>query len=62
MATKTAKMTCPECGVEMNHHADKLRDPINAQEAAQADRALGGLVLECHTCPECGAGHSRPGQ
>ena len=59
MPTKTSKMTCPECGVEMNHHAEKLVDPTNAQEAAQVDPALGGLIEEMHTCPECGKGDSR---
>ena len=60
MAEKKAKMVCPECGVAMNHHADKLVDPTSPAEAAKMDAALGGLVEETHTCPECGKGASRP--
>jgi predicted RNA-binding Zn-ribbon protein involved in translation (DUF1610 family) len=57
MAAKPMK--CPACGVEMNHHAEKLVDPVSAQEAARVDPALGGLIEEIHTCPECGQAHSR---
>jgi len=59
MPEKTKKMTCPECGVELNQHAEKLLDPRNAAEAAQADAALGGLIEEMHTCPQCGKVESR---
>ncbi len=59
MPGKTSPMVCSECGREMNHHADKLVDPVNAQEAARVDPALGGLVEEMHTCPDCGKGDSR---
>ncbi len=55
----SGKMKCPECGVDMNHHAEKLVEPTNAREAAQADPKLGGLVEEMHTCPVCGLVHSR---
>ena len=60
MAAKSTPMICPECGVEMNLHAEKLVEPINPQEAARMDSALGGLIEEMHTCPECGQVHSRP--
>ena len=43
-------MTCPVCGSPMNHHADKLR----YEEGGTADRGLGGIVEEVHTCPRCG--------
>ncbi len=33
MPADTAKMSCPECGIEMNHHADKLVDPVGPEEA-----------------------------
>ena len=60
MAAKTTeKMTCKDCGDEMNHHADKLVDPVNAQEAARMDPALGGIVEEMHCCAQCGKGDSR---
>lgn len=53
------KMRCPMCGVEMNHHADKLIEPTTAEESKLADPALGGLVEEMHGCPECGNVESR---
>lgn len=52
-------MTCPECGVAMNHHANKLVLPTSAEEVAQVDPELGGIPQEAHTCPECGAGAAR---
>jgi endogenous inhibitor of DNA gyrase (YacG/DUF329 family) len=54
-----AKMQCPQCGVDMNHHADKLVYPTCPADAAKIDRELGGMVEEIHTCPECGKSHSR---
>ncbi len=52
-------MICPKCRVEMNHHAEKLVDPVNPEEAAQVDPALGGLIEEMHCCPGCGTTESR---
>lgn len=49
---ETDKMKCPNCGAEMNHHADKLDYGAEADEAADADE--GGVVIEAHTCPNCG--------
>jgi RNA polymerase subunit RPABC4/transcription elongation factor Spt4 len=57
--TKTDKMICPNCRVEMNHHCDKLVYTTDPQDAGQADLSLGGLLEEFHTCPECGGGASR---
>jgi ribosomal protein S27AE len=48
------KMMCPDCGVEMNHHAMKIdytAEP-NAHEAVDAE--LGGVLMEAHSCPQCG--------
>lgn len=59
MPAKSNKMTCADCGVELNHHAEKLVDPVNAQEAAQLDPELGGLLEEYHCCPECGKGEAQ---
>jgi ribosomal protein S27AE len=56
MAETAPKMICPRCGVEMNHHSDKLVYP---SDAAEADPALGSLVEEFHTCPKCGGVASR---
>jgi predicted RNA-binding Zn-ribbon protein involved in translation (DUF1610 family) len=47
------------CGVEMNHHADKLIEPTTAEESKLADSALGGFVEEIFGCPECGNVESR---
>jgi ribosomal protein S27AE len=57
--TKTDKMICPSCRVEMNHHSDKLVYTTDPQDAVQADPSLGGLIEEFHTCPGCGGGASR---
>jgi hypothetical protein len=38
----------------MNHHADKLVDPVDDHEAADVDGALGGVIKETHGCPVCG--------
>ena len=59
MSEKTSKMICPQCGVEMNQHAEKLVDPRNTQEAARVDPALGGLIDEMHSCPKCGEVQTR---
>ena len=55
----TNKMMCSECGVELNHHADKLVDPVTPEEAAEVDAALGCFVLKTYCCPECGGVESR---
>lgn len=44
----------------MNHHADKVREPVGGREAALVDAALGGVVAETHGCPGCGHVESRP--
>jgi len=61
MAGTRDKLLCPECDMELNHHADKLVDPVNAQEVAQLDPELGGLLEEIHCCPGCGKMESRGG-
>lgn len=59
MKATRAKMICPECGVEMNHHADKLIYATHPDEEAHMDAALGGLIQETHTCPGCGSAAAR---
>ena len=55
---ETDKMNCPDCGAEMNHHADKLvYDEAPDDEAAGADAS--GRILEAHTCPGCGISATR---
>ena len=56
---KTNKMICPDCGVAMNHHADKIDYTAALDNAEAADPDLGGVLEEAHTCPECGRTHTR---
>jgi len=53
------KIICPKCGDEMNHHADKLVNPVTAEEVKKMNAALGGMIEESHYCPGCGAVESR---
>lgn len=46
------KMTCPECGAEMNHHAVKI--DYGLDDSKHIDLVFGGALKEAHTCPECG--------
>jgi predicted RNA-binding Zn-ribbon protein involved in translation (DUF1610 family) len=46
------KMTCPDCGTEMNHHATKIDYGID--DTGLVDLVFGGVLREAHTCPECG--------
>jgi predicted RNA-binding Zn-ribbon protein involved in translation (DUF1610 family) len=57
---KTTKMKCPDCGVEMNYHADKI--DYNVQDPSRIDPVFGGSVQEAHTCPACGKTHLRAKQ
>ena len=54
MAQRTSKMKCPQCGAEMNHHADKLVTWRDADDGSRIDPAFGGLIQETHGCPRCG--------
>ena len=48
-------MNCPDCGVEMNHHANKIDETDVPDKPEGADTNLvGGTIEETHTCPECG--------
>jgi ribosomal protein S27AE len=59
MVQRGAKMRCPKCGGEMNHHADKLVAPTDPRAAALLDPDLGGVIREMHGCPRCGAAEER---
>jgi ribosomal protein S27AE len=59
MAQQKTKMICPECGAEMNHHADKLVDPVKPEDLRQVNPALGGIIEENHCCARCGNVESR---
>ena len=59
MVMQRTKMICPRCGAEMNHHADKLVDPVKPEDRRNVNPSLGGIVKEMHGCPKCGAVESR---
>lgn len=48
------KMLCPNCGVQMNHHADKLDLTTALTEPDAVDPQLGGILEEVYSCPKCG--------
>jgi predicted RNA-binding Zn-ribbon protein involved in translation (DUF1610 family) len=48
------KMICPDCGLEMNHHAEKIDYAAAFDDPAAIDPELGGVLEEAHTCPGCG--------
>jgi hypothetical protein len=45
--------TCPKCGAEMNHQADKLVDP-SSREEAERSVAVRGVIVAVFACPRCG--------
>jgi ribosomal protein S27AE len=56
---ETKKMLCPDCGVEMNHHAVKIDYAAEQEEPEAIATEFGGVALEAHTCPACGRTHTR---
>ncbi len=54
MTKQRDKMICPDCGVEMNHHADKIDYTAALDEPEAIDAEFGGVLEEAHTCPSCG--------
>jgi ribosomal protein S27AE len=59
VAKEESKMICRRCGVDMNHHSDKIVYAADPKQAAPTDLTLGGFIEEFHTCPKCGGGASR---
>lgn len=52
---KREKMICPDCGVEMNHHANKIDySASNDESGEEMGMGLGGVLQEAHSCPNCG--------
>ncbi|MDT7543450.1 MAG: hypothetical protein QOE33_3354 [Acidobacteriota bacterium] len=47
-------MKCPDCGAEMNHHADKVDYNAAIDRPELIDPDFGGVVEEAHTCSACG--------
>ncbi|MBD0327023.1 MAG: hypothetical protein ICV68_11360, partial [Pyrinomonadaceae bacterium] len=43
------KMTCTDCGVEMNHHAEKIDYTAALEDPSEIDPELGGVLEEAHT-------------
>jgi predicted RNA-binding Zn-ribbon protein involved in translation (DUF1610 family) len=56
------KMLCPDCGIEMNHHAMKIDYANGLDEEIVADPDFGGVLQEAHTCPGCGMTELRKAQ
>ena len=51
-------MQCPVCGVSMNHHANKIDYGAEPGDAS-AESEPGGVLIEAHTCPDCGRSTAR---
>ena len=47
-------MMCPQCGIEMNYHAEKIDYMTALTDPNAIDPDFGGVVEEIHTCPGCG--------
>lgn len=54
------KLTCPDCGAEMNQHAIKV--DYSMQDIAETDPDFGVVLEEVHTCPACGKTELRPAE
>jgi NMD protein affecting ribosome stability and mRNA decay len=54
---QSAKMKCPYCGAEMNHHADKVFPSERSQGTAET--VFNGSIVELHSCTVCGARAAR---
>ena len=57
MAVK--KMICPDCGVEMNYHSEKIDHLAAVRNPESIDPDLGSAISEIHSCPKCGKSASR---
>jgi len=51
---KKEPMVCPDCGVEMNRHAEKVDYTTSPDEWSATDAQFGGILEEVHSCPACG--------
>ena len=59
MTAQAKQMKCGECGVEMNYQAEKLIYPSTSAAMKKLDPALGGIIEDFFTCPECGKAEAR---
>ncbi len=53
-------MQCPDCGAQMNHHADKVDYDAGLDRPELIDPDFAGVLEEAHTCPACGRDVVRP--
>jgi ribosomal protein S27AE len=58
----TNKMICPNCGIEMNYHAEKLDYTAALTDPDAVDPDLDGVLEEIHACPRCGKMGTRRAQ
>jgi hypothetical protein len=47
-------MICADCGIPMNHHAEKPLRSLRTDEYPELDAIFGGAVVSIHSCPGCG--------
>ena len=52
--SEVEKILCPECDIQMNHHANKLDFTTALTEPDAINPELGGILEEIYTCPQCG--------
>lgn len=52
-------LICTTCDVEMNMHAEKVDYAAGVEHPEVADAQLDGVLVELHTCPDCGESASR---
>lgn len=55
-----SRVSCPKCGDEMNHHADKVDFSAGPENAEAMDPDFGGVLAEFHTCTGCNLAVERP--
>ena len=54
MKREKKKITCSKCGIEMNHHAEKLKIPETDKDMEYYDEDMEGVIEQYHRCPQCG--------
>ena len=59
MKTSRPKMKCPNCGAEMNQHAEKIDYTAGLKDPQFIDPVMGGVIEEFHTCQKCGSNGTR---
>jgi ribosomal protein S27AE len=56
---KSGAMICPDCGTQMNHHANKIVCGASGERPGPSNLSAGEYLQELHSCPKCGANASR---